>query len=94
VRATSSGKVTVRFTCEEGCAGFLTLHRGGKQVVRSVDLLEEEPGTGKSTVRLSNANRRLLRDRGSLVVQARLQVEQRTGPARTFKRAIRVLAPK
>ena len=94
VRASSSGKVTVKFSCEEGCSGFLTLHRGGKQIVRSVDLLEEEPGTGKATMRLTSSSLKLLRSRGSLSVQARLQVQQRGGPARTFKRAIRLLEPK
>lgn len=94
VRASSSGKVTVKFSCEEGCSGFLTLHRGGKQIVRSVDPLEEEPGTGRATMRLKSSNLKLLRSRGSLSVQARLQVQQRGGPARTFKRAIRLLEPK
>lgn len=94
VRATSSGKVTVRFKCPDGCSGFLTLRRGGTQVVRSVAFLNEPRGTRKATMRLTNSARRLLRDRGSLVVQARLQADQRGPGPRTFKRAIRVLAPR
>jgi hypothetical protein len=94
VRASSSGLVRVGFTCPDGCSGFFTLRRGGKQVVRSVDFVDQSPGSGKAIMRLSNSTRRLLRERRSLVVQARLTTDQR-GPAdRTFKRAIRLLAPK
>jgi hypothetical protein len=94
VRSTSSGKVTVRFECPGGCSGFLTIRRGGAQIVRSVAFLNDPPGTRKATMRLTNSARRLLRERGSLVVQARLQADQRGPSPRTFKRAIRLLAPK
>jgi hypothetical protein len=94
VRATGSGKVTVRFKCPNGCSGFLTLRRGGDQVVRSVAFLNDPPGTRKATMRLTRSARRLLRERGSLVVQARLQADQRGPSPRTFKRAIRLLAPR
>lgn len=94
VRASSSGLVRVAFTCPEGCSGFFSLRRDGKQVVRSVDFLDQPPGSGKALMRLNDSTRRLLRRRGSLVVQARLTADQR-GPAdRTFKRAIRLLAPR
>ena len=93
VRASSSGLVRVGFACKAGCEGFMTLRRDGKQVVKSIDELDQAPGSGKAPMRLTGSTRRLLRERGSLVVQARLQAAQRGGPARTFKRAIRLLAP-
>jgi hypothetical protein len=94
VRASSSGLVRVGFKCPSGCSGFFSLRRDGKQVVRSVDFFDESPGSGRALMRLNGSTLRLLRQRGSLVVQARLTADQR-GPAdRTFKRAIRLLEPK
>ena len=94
VRASKSGLVRVGFKCPGGCSGFFSLRRGGKQVVTKVDFVDQDPGSGRALMRLGKSTRRLLRERGSLVVQARLTADQR-GPAdRTFKRAIRLLAPK
>jgi hypothetical protein len=93
VRVSSRGTFKVGFSCTLGCEGFMTLRRGGKQIVKAITEVDRDPGSGKAKMELTAATRKLLKERGSLVVQARLQANQRGPSPRTFKRAIRLTAP-
>ena len=93
VRASSRASLKVGYSCTLGCEGFITLRRGGKQIVKAITEVDRDPGSGKAKMELTGATSKLLKERGSLVVQARLQVNQRGSSPRTFKRAIRLTAP-
>jgi rRNA maturation protein Nop10 len=83
----------VRLACPRGCQGDLSLRAGGETVTSSPSRFSHAEGTREYSLELDRAARRELRDRGSLLVQARASVSQLSG-SRTFKRALRVLAPR
>ena len=93
VRASSKGIVRVGFSCKEGCQGGFRLTRGGKSVASFKQLLQN-PGSGKVSLRLTSATRKLLADRGSLNVRAEFQVGQNDGVPRDYRRTIKLLEPK
>jgi hypothetical protein len=94
VRAASSGLVRIPFVCKVGCQGSMALTRGGKSLVTGVKAVDQRPGSGRVTLRLTRSARKQLADRGELAARASLQAGQRNGIPRTYKRAIRLLAPK
>jgi hypothetical protein len=92
-RASSKGLVRVKVTCPDGCAGDLNLYQGKNQVNTRPSAVSIRSGRSRTIpVRLNTL--RDLRKFGSRVYQARVSVEQRSAPTRTFKRAVRVLRPK
>jgi hypothetical protein len=95
VRASRSGLVRLRLTPEDGADGTLVLYRGNQQATTRLVPFEVAPGATRSVPnRVHRGTFAALRKRGSLVLQARASVIQRSGSARTYRRAIRVLAPK
>lgn len=94
VRASSSGIVKFGIACTEGCQGSVDLRHGGRRAVRDVKSVLLDSGSGKVSLRLTPAMREKLADRGSLLVQARVQAGQLNGIPRTFKRSIRLLRPR
>ena len=94
VRASSSGIVRFGITCTESCQGSFDLRRGGKSAVRNLGSVLLDQGSGKVILRLTSALRKELADKGSLLVQARVQAGQLNGIPRTFKRNVRLLEPK
>ena len=93
VRASSKGIVRVGVSCKEGCQGGFRLTRGGKAITGVKQTLMK-PGSGKVSLRLNSATRKLLADRGSLSVKAEALISQNNGVPRTFTRTIRLLEPK
>ena len=94
VRASSSGVVRVGFSCKEGCQGYFRLTRSGKSIVRDVKAVLQNPGSGKASLRLNSATRKLLADRGSLSVKADFLVSQGNGIPRAYTKTIKLLEPK
>lgn len=94
VRATKSGLVRVNVAPADGAAGTLVLYRGKNQASTRPVPFEIAPGSKPVANRLNGAALKPMRERGSVVLQARAVVTQRSGSSRTYKRAIRVLPPK
>jgi hypothetical protein len=95
VRASRSGLVRLKVTPEDGADGTLVLYRGKRQASTREVPFEVAAGVTRSVPnRIHRGMIDALRRRGSLVLQARAAVIQRSGSARTYKRAIRVLPPK
>jgi hypothetical protein len=94
VRASSGGAVFVRLACPRGCYGALSLRSGGDEASDHPVSFSRSGGARSYALALTRAARRELRERGSLLVQARAAVFQVDGAPRTFKRALRVLAPR
>jgi hypothetical protein len=94
VRASKSGLVRVKVTPTEGAEGTLVLYHRKQQASTRMVPFTVAAGTKSVPNRLHEGTMKKLRARGSLLLQARAVVAQRSGSGRTYKRGIRVLPPK
>jgi hypothetical protein len=94
VRASKSGLVRLRLTPADGAEGVLVLWHGRQQATTREVRFAVASGTRSVPNRLNRGTLNKLRARGSLLLQARATVTQRSGSGRTYRRAVRVLPPK
>jgi hypothetical protein len=90
IRSPRNGLLRFEVACPEGCEGALNLFQGRQMRNTRPGRFEIVPGTGTVRVRLQSG---LFRRTRSRVMEARLEVTQRSGTGRVYKRAVRVLAP-
>ena len=94
VRASKSGLVRITVTPTDGAFGTTVLYFGKKQASTRLIPFAVISGPQSMLQRLNGVALKQLKDKGSVVLTARVAVVQRSGESKTYKRAIRVLRAK